>query len=417
MKLTDLSLEALYSKPKITKAVEDAIISKDDFSRINTNYCEKVCPLKCKSYKRVQLHHEHVDVVILQDHQALPDRYKTGQDVENIYQGIIKLLADTNLKGLTYRVLNMTKCQLKDDDIVKGKPPISSKLKKCHPYLDEELRRINPKVIISLTTNATKAIGLPKASNTGNRGEVHGNVVITLHPKVTTMIRQNAKGKMWGPDFYEIIDRDFKKAGDLVRGTLVVPKLEDAIERFRKDVVICRSIEQVKLEVDRMLDMPETAIRSWDTETTGLDPWAVDAKLITMQFGYRDPDTGRIRAVVFPLWHRANTFYNPDEAWEYIVQLLVSTQVKKVGHNVKFDILYTYATTGVRVVGIAFDTMLVLHSINSGVGGNYGLKRALWDFMLETGLGGYEDLLPKLSTIKDEPEALEEEEEASEPSV
>lgn len=399
MKLTDLSLTELYGKPKKTKAVEEAIVLKDNFKTINKTYCDNICQLKCKSYNRVQLYHNEVDVLILQDHQALPDKYKTGQDVENIYQGIIKKLAEDNLQGLSYRVLNLLKCQIQDDDIIKGKPPLLTKLKKCQPYLQEEIRSSKAKVIISLTTNTTKALGMIKFSNSGNRGEIHNNIVITLHPKVTTMIRQNSTGKDWGPDYYEVIDRDFNKAGRLARGELVIPTLEQAMENYKKDIVICRTISQVEEEANRILDLPEDTIISWDTETTGLDPHADLAKLLTVQFGYRDHSTGRIRAVVFPLWHRANLGYNPEMAWDFIVPILESTQLKKVGHNVKFDILYTYFTTGLRVKGIAFDTMLVLHDINSGIGGAYGLKRALWDWLIETGLGGYEDKL-KLSNLQ-----------------
>jgi hypothetical protein len=55
---------------------------------------------------------------------------------------------------------------------------------------------------------------------------------------------------------------------------------------------------------------------------------------------------------------------------------------------------------------MAFDTLLVLHSLDSGAQGTYSLKTAVWDIVPWTGLGGYEDLLPKLT--KNAPEEGEE---------
>jgi hypothetical protein len=52
--------------------------------------------------------------------------------------------------------------------------------------------------------------------------------------------------------------------------------------------------------------------------------------------------------------------------------------------------------------------MLILHNINSGLNKNYGLKRAVWDWIPHTGLGGYEDKLPKLTKLVNNNESDEE---------
>lgn len=414
-KLIDMSLPELYAKEKITLSVEQAIAQKEDFSGISINYCEKVCKLKCKGFENVQLWKEKVDVLIIQDHKAMNDYgldgkiIKSGDELERLYMGIVRELAEENLKGLKYMVLNLLKCPVKKDDM-KGinKPPLATTLLKCKPYLLEEIKRMQPKVIISLTTNVTKALGLVK-SNATNRGEIHGNVVLTVHPKAATMIRQNATGAFWGPDFFGVLQRDFKKAGMLARGEMTIPSLEEALERFKKNIVICRSMEDVKREAEAILKLPKKAILSFDLETTSLDPWIESAKIITAQFGYRLPN-GELKSVVFPMWHRENKWYDADKAWEYVKAILLS-DLPKIGHNIKFDVLYTYATTKVRVNNIVFDTLLLLHAINSGIQGNYGLKRGVWDWLPELGVGGYEDKLPKLSKSvkKDEEDNNEEE--------
>lgn len=405
-KLIDLPLKELYERPRITGAVEEAIIQKEDFSKIQPMYCQTICKLKCKQYNDlevVKLQEKPVDVLIIQDHLALPDtKYgKTSFRIEHVNQTIIRgIISKTFEKTTSYKISNLLKCGVTEQDMVKGKAPSASVLLKCKPYLLSEIERYKPKVIISLTTTVTKALGLKKA-NTSNRGEIHYlesgiPVVITLHPKLTTMIRQNASGAMWGPDYWGVILRDFQKARSLLDKRLRPKGLDHGLSNAKQRIFICTSIEAVKRAANELLKMGNTQTLSFDTETTGLDPWAPDAKLLTIQFGFKAPD-GIYASIVVPLWHRKNKQYDAAEAWKMMEPILTSPNIKKVGHNAKFDILYIYATTGCRVQGLAYDTMLVLHNINSGIQGNYGLKMAVWDWIPETDLGGYEERLPKLS--------------------
>lgn len=398
LKLAEQSLVELYSKEKITPAVETRIIQKEDFTKIQPQYCEKVCKLNCKSYEDVKLSSSKVDVLIIQDHDALDDKWKSGEKTEKAHRKIIEELCRRNFSEASRKVVNVLKCKLTSEDLVKGKPPTALKQYKCSPYLKKEIELSQPKVIISLSNNASKAVGVNK-SNYTNRGEIYGNVVLTLHPKITLMIRQNASGKMWGPDYWSVIDRDFAKAGKLLRGELTIPTLDTALEKAKKNIRVARNINDVKAFCDELDGLAQNKIISFDTETTGLDPWHSDAKLITIQFGYRNDITKQIVSLVIPLWHKQNKGYDPAEAWKRIVPFLQSQQ-KKIGHNAKFDILYIYATTGVRVQGLIFDTMLILHNISSGIQGNYSLKRGVWDWFPESGLGGYEERLPSLSTKK-----------------
>lgn len=420
-KVADQPLEVLYEKVvaagKVSPAVRSAIIAKDNFSEIKPNYCKLICGLCTDSRRpsRVRLQHHEYDIAIIQDFQAPDDRWKTGDQIERNYRGIINYLASKYFQGLTFTVLDSLKCRPGLADIKSQKVPIS-KMKGCAPYLLEELRQIKPKAIIALGTNSLKLIGL-NLSDTTNRGEIHhsefGQVVITLHPKQTTMIRQNASGKMWGADYLEVIDRDFHKAARIARGELVVPTLEEAIELAKKRIWVTKNLEEVTDACKRLMALPSNQVISYDLETTSLDAWSPMAKILTAQFGYRDTD-GEYSAIVIPLWHRENHWYKANEAWPHIVPILLGDN-PKVGHNIKFDIIYTYVTQGVRLVNARFDTMLLLHAINSGLQKNYGLKRAVWDWIPESGLGGYEDKLPALTKgLKDESDEEGEDEEESE---
>lgn len=425
-KLSQLPLQDLYEK-KITASVEAEILKKEDFSKgIVPIYCKKVCRLKCKRHEKVNLLDSRlcgeVDVLVIQDHDAPSGQYDRflGQQ-EQIQSNIRNLLFErSGLKGLNVQTVNLLKCAVNEVDFPNGKSPTATVQLKCRPYLYEEIKRVKPKVIISSTTTITKALGLKNHSNKDHRGHVVPSmfgipVVISLHTKILTMIRQTAQGAsgMWSADYFEVIRRDWEKAARVARGELKVPPLEEAVRQVKtKHIHICRSIEEVKHYTDQILGLPETCLVSWDIETTGLDGWHPDAKLLCSQFGFKPPGQSHYQSVVIPLWHRENHAYDPDEAWPYVRDILLS-DVKKIGWNVKFDLVYTAAATGVRARNIEFDGLLALHMLDSGANGTYSLKSAVSDFMPESGLQGYEDLLPGLTktkkTSEDDEETSEEE--------
>lgn len=403
-KISDLPLNELYQR-KITASVEAVIHIKEDFSKISPTFCDAVCKLKCKSYETVTLAKNPVDILIVQDHEAPAGKWDKfpGQQEQLQRDIIFHLCKAAGFGDLKYRLVNLLKCGTNSEDFPNGKAPTATTLMKCRPYLWQEIETCKPKVIISLSTAVTKALGYKKHSNTGNRGEYVDNVVITIHPRALTMIRQNASGAFWGQELYGVILRDFKKAAAMARGELNPPKLEDAIQFYKENRIrIAESIEDVKEFMGILNSLSMSSIISVDTETTGFDGLAPDAKLLCIQFGYRDPVDKQVKALVIPLWHRENTFYSGDEAWELVKPFLEGDR-PKVLHNGKFDILYIWFTTKVRVKNVAFDTLLLLHSLDSGAQGTYSLKTAVWDIVPWTGLGGYEDLLPKLTKSKDLP--------------
>ena len=413
-KLSKLSLAELYAL-KVTPAVAREITSKEDFSKISNDYCTKVCKLKCKTgiskaggnILPPPSKGSEVDILIVQDHLAPKgkfDRTKTAQ--EDLTRKVIDhLCLSPAFDGLTVRITQLLKCPPNETDFYNGRAPVQTTLLKCAPYLHHEIRQLKPKVIISLGTASTKALKLEKQSNTRNRGEFFnsefGPVVITLHPKILSMIRQNAQGSggMWGADLYTVIQRDFEKAARIAKGTLKIQDRKTVVEEYRKTIHFVKTIDEVKQVMDKLNHLPADSYVSFDTETTGLDPFSPTMRLLTIQFGWRDPLTNELKVAVIPLWHRKNTYYSADEAWELIAPFLTGP-AKKIGHNAKYDILVIYATKKVRVANVKYDTMLMLHSINSGCQGTYGLKAATWDWIPELGFAGYEDLLGSLAELE-----------------
>ena len=417
MKISQLPLDDLYAR-KITTSVEAAIQAKDDFSKVNSRYCDTVCKMKCKAYEHVNILQVPVDVLIVQEFQSPDDKWSRSQgSQEKTHRRIIDFICrEAGYTGLTYRVVNLLKCVPNEQDFPRGKAPTSTLMSKCKPYLFQEIANSKPKVILSLNTAVTKVLGLKGHSNAGNRGEIvdsaYGKVVISLHPKALILIRQSAIGVYWGSDYMAAVVRDFKKAADIARGNLVVPNLKEAVKFYVENrMFFARSLEDVRMAMDTLNALPPTQVVSFDTETTGLDEFSPFAKLLTIQFGWRASD-GNTYAWVIPLWHRENKYYNADQAWTLIAPWIASER-PKVGHNAKFDIKYILKTTGTRLRGLKFDTLTLKHGISSGEQGMYGLKAAVWDHLPHTGLGGYENLLPSLASLKSKPESDTEESETN----
>lgn len=431
-KLADLTVDELYDKPRITPTVEKVIKEKDDFSKPNHRYCGKVCRYCHKNMdiksslfpdallktqiefkKKPRETESQIDLVILQDSWASKTKFQTGLAMDKVYNNILRQI----LEGVDpafassgrWCVLSTLRCPpvLEDEKIS------DSDIKRCSPYVLSELERIKPKVILCLGSSSSKVLGCNKSVYT-NRGEIvnsrFGPVVHSIHPKSLVMLRQNASGAMWGPDYYSCLEIDVKKAVRIAKEEVQIDfDLLGNIQKIRdNNIRICETLQDVKESVALIHSLPTTDVISFDTETTGLDPFSRDAKILCVQFGWMDAQKTP-KAVVIPLWHRENTTIDPNEAWKEVTTVLVSERCKAM-HNGKFDIKYIYVTTGIRVINAMFDTMLLLHELNSGIQGNYGLKRAAWDYLYHTGIAGYEDLLPELTKEESEEDGSTEEE-------
>ena len=365
---------------------------KEDFSSFSPNWCNKVCRVTDKEIPTnlVLSDQPHVDVLIISDYTPLPDkRYKKPQsDMKRKEERIISHLCSVSLSPtLSRTTITLLKCQSKTEQS-------QVNMLDCSPYLHTQIHAINPKVIVSLSTTVTKALGI-KASNTSDCGKIFTYqdipVVLTIHPRILSMVRQNQSGALWGADYFHIIAEDFKKAGLIAKGELAPKDVKKAVEETKQHIRVVATLEEVTELKNLLFSNP--SVKSFDIETTGLDPYAKDAAILCCQFGFKDADGSYVSFVV-PLFHpRVPPPYDPEEAWKILAPVLESEDVVKVGHNIKFDVKYVAVVKGLRIRGVKFDTMLLLHALNSGLQGLYSLKTAVGYYLPETGLMGYEDLL------------------------
>lgn len=401
-RISDLTVDQLYEKietdGKVTPSVLKALQAKESFTHYG-RYFDIVCDHPGKLPVRLAMETEKADVLIIQNHIPFPEKYKRGSQLDALHRNQFASMMDGDV---TYRIVNLMKAPPELFRNAKGKwmnKFTMTQMKTYMPYLLNEIEHIQPKVIVSTSTEITKLLGIKKsnAGAKGNRGEVHMSplldipVVLTLHPRFLNMIRQQASGGMWGDDYYPVIRRDLSKACGLATGRIELKDLDEALDEVAQRITVCRSMDDVRKWSEVLMDLPPNTVTSWDLETTSLDPWSEDSRILTSQVGYRMPD-GLIHNLVFPLWHRDNTGYDADEAFKIHSEYLLRDSFK-VGHNITFDICFLAVTTGVRLQGTILDTLLALHSLDSGISGCMGLKTAVWDYLLESGLGGYEACL------------------------
>lgn len=399
-----MSLDELYSTGLTTPSIEKLILEKEDFSKPCPSYCDRFCKLPCSSRDlesvdfRQSTRLSQVDVLLILPSLRPNERTKYGKtkmgwSEDDLHLKVLNLCTNEFLPRASIAHRTILKCRPTQSDKV-----TSTTLKRCSPYIKRQIAEMKPKIIVCLGKESAMGLGLKGPS----RGffhdyEVDGVVIptlVTIHPRITTMIRQNSSGSFWGTDYLDILRRDFKKVKQVLYGDVVLKPLDVAIKEFCDErLFLVTSVEDARKLRDEIMGLPDRSILAWDSETTSLDPWAENAKTLMYQFTYKRPADGKLISVVVPLWHRCNTLYDANDVFGYMQEILLSTNTQKIGHNLAFDILFAKVVHGLHPKSIAFDTMLLLHSLNSGLQGFYDLKVSTSDLLFRLQLGGYEDRL------------------------
>lgn len=144
------------------------------------------------------------------------------------------------------------------------------------------------------------------------------------------------------------------------------------------------TVEEVEAELSRMRSSEWLC---FDIETTGLNPFRETSKIGCISF------TDRTHyGVTVPIEH-------PDFEWKSdelervlkaVRELLEDSNVKKMGHNVKFDMLWELVIHGIDVKNVAFDPQVAHYLAFNQDKGTHGLKALAWEF---TDMGGYDNPL------------------------
>ena len=126
-----------------------------------------------------------------------------------------------------------------------------------------------------------------------------------------------------------------------------------------------------------------TEIFSFDIETTGLDPWAEGARILCLSVATQG------ECVVIPLQHKNAPVWGNGIVRE--LKTLFSGIARKVGINVKFDMLWLKVIYGIDVANIYFDPQVAQHLLNEGIFTSISLEQLVWKYFPEE--GGYKEEL------------------------
>ncbi len=151
------------------------------------------------------------------------------------------------------------------------------------------------------------------------------------------------------------------------------------------DYRVCNTIEKLREITDKI---KEKGILSVDTETTSQN--AFDARLVGISMSWEKGS-----AYYIPVGHDyigVSRQLNLHEIRPILKEILEDEDIKKVGHNIKYD-AEVLRLHGIELKGIHFDTMIASYIINPG------LRQHNLDYLSEYYLGhkmiGYKEVVEK----------------------
>lgn len=250
----------------------------------------------------------------------------------------------------------------------------------CRWHIVDDLNRKRPKLVIAVGTSALGAL-----SHKSNAQDWGGKLLTYRGWPDDWLTNENYALPQFDP-----LDPDAKKTGHPVFGPvpdwriplypLQAPRLvfgsqnplvmkrwaeqvEEALMLAEKGVKpmlyrrpwydFTEDVGHINEVLDELLANPDILV-AYDTETTGLRPWNIaspadspvqvtPAKIVSIMFRWKDPATGYSRSLGFPWEVEDSPVYKaiPKLKWKVWAVLCNSTLV---GHNLTFDVLYTYAT-------------------------------------------------------------------------
>lgn len=353
----------------------------DKKKKKDTFYC-KTCPLNPQKLKQISemAVHTHGDLATAkilfvgeapgaeEERQGLPFVGKAGQE---ILKNTIKKFK-IERKDIAFG--NIVRCRPKDSGGKNRKPDIKE-MRRCVKYLKDELdtARVDEKgeskpfdgLVVILGATALEGL-LNRKSIRLARG--YGYLVdgykylVTHHPARL----------LYHPEFKGEFEDDIRKAGVWLN-----KKFKLDYEMIDDTTKLCNFL----LWVDEEIRQRGILELSFDTETTGLDPFDPKNKILGLSLA---TDT---RAWFVPLEHPRSPFKGDSEKiMEYLSPIFINKRIRTTAQHAKFDIKFLWKKYNIVVQNLYFDTK-VAHFLIVGKFFTHRLNGMAWKY---TDLGGYD---------------------------
>lgn len=260
--------------------------------------------------------------------------------------------------------------------------PKKAVLDQCRTFLETDLRRIRPKLVVAFGADAMRAI-FPGTKNKFD--DVRGTFLDTVlhdankdgkaslqHLKVLTTF--SPKAVLVQPGLFDEMVRDLRRGFLFVEGREEYTRFSE--EELRQAYRFPRTVDEVRQLCQEIIDYSnpgEPADRhliAVDTETSTLEPYDPDAKIICISFAWAAKQAATI------LLDHPKGWWSPEELEQvkyHVCRVLACTK-PKVLHNEKFDRQMIVHRYGWPLENVIWDTMCGEHIIEEDKRGVYGLK-------------------------------------------
>ena len=244
--------------------------------------------------------------------------------------------------------------------------PSVQEIRSCMVHLADELRAVDPDVVILMGAATLRAFNLMGG---GGVNALHGQIIKKRFPHDTTLEKEfnvvvssdpNALFMNPDPRLQGTLVKDLIKAKAAVTGKLL--QNNKAPTKYK----LIKSMADLSWMVS---NIQERGMFAFDSESRSL-PWNKEP-LICLQFcwGYED---GKTNVAVLPLynhdpegtdWKLKNTWSKTDreKVTQFLKVIFEDPNIPKIAHNIKYDMCVLRKHMGLKVNGFLFDTLLMHH--------------------------------------------------------
>lgn len=360
-------------------------------------------------------------VVITEQVSAKEDGYaQVGHGGPNLFMRrlLTEQLEEIGMSIDCVRWLPITRCAA----ITGKRPNFRTHGNWCRLFLVQELQRLKPKIILAVGSTVLGLLChkssaqdwggrvltwrgwpddwltdpdymLPRVHPSGE-GEVVGHPIMGQPPEgvAIPLFPVQSPKLVYATQNPGVIKRwkgQVKTALELAKSGFTSPVYD------RKWFKITEDPAEIKQELKWLIDHPGT-LTCFDTETTGLKPFGQNQTIVFMMFRWED-DKGKPRSIGFP-WDYDGSALRPhiNDVSPVVLEALYASRL--VGHNLTFDVLFTYANVPgcdlERLTNAAvYDTWHIAY-VSRQQTGSLGLDLIAYDWCKD--MAGYEEAMTML---------------------
>ena len=284
------------------------------------------CKKDCKFLTGVDINITTADIIIVVESEASKIAYSP------ILNKIVSYLTnELQIANETIYITEMYKCPVGETKLTK------TSLKKCLPILKKEIDALKPKYILSFGRAITSTL----------LGGTFNYLSTVYAPEYDSTVIP-----LYSPNVYSENPQTYEEHIVAICNTI---KTEATIKKIPFKFLL--ETQEILNFIDSLYDKERLA---FDVETTGLDMFAPNTKLLSIAF------SSDAIGVSFPidLLYNNMSLVNKDEIINKLKILFSNENILFIGHNIKFDMKVLEVLAGIPTPARFFDTMLAGYIID-----------------------------------------------------